>query len=241
MRSGQTRVVLAVLGVLAAAGGLALWLATAPSSGEPARGIAFYRLLGDREALERLLDTLGPWGPLFIVLAEAAQVLLAPVPGQVVGLVSGYAYGFAWGTTLCSIGLAIGTFAAVWLARRLGRPLVERFVSAQWLARIDGYAERRGALALFLIFLLPFLPDDLCCLVAGLTSMRISERVLLALIGRTPGLVISTMMGAQAHHMTWHQLAIIAAAGLGLAIAFARYQTRLEQAMVRLIDRLMGK
>jgi uncharacterized membrane protein YdjX (TVP38/TMEM64 family) len=206
----------------------------------PARLVRMTQVLGDREALERVLDDLGPWGPLYVVLAEATQVLLAPIPGQVVGLVSGYAYGFVWGTLLCTIGLALGTLMAVWLARRLGRPLVERFVSAAWIRRIDSYVERRGALVLFLIFLVPFLPDDLCCLVAGLTSLRITHVVLLAVVGRTPGLVISTLMGAQAHRMTWPQLAIIASVGVALALVYARSQRRLEAAMVRFIERLMG-
>lgn len=222
--------------------GLAAWLVSRSPAGGGYRGLLrWWRLLREQETLEMVLRDLGPWGPLFIVLAEIIQVLLAPLPGQVVGLVSGYLYGFWAGTAFCMIGLAIGTLLTVWVARRLGRPLVERLVSPRILGRIDGYAERRGALALLLIFLLPFLPDDLCCFVAGLTPLRIVEIVILGIIGRAPGLVISTLLGSRAQELTWPQLAAVGIIGLVLAILFGRYQHSLEHKMFRLVDRLVPR
>lgn len=241
-RTGLHRLVLFGLIALILAGvGVAAWLVARYSENGRLFAWRWWRVLEERDTLERALRDLGPWGPAFIVLAEVLQVVFAPVPGQVVGLVAGYLYGFWWGTLYCMIGLALGSLAAVWLARRLGRPLVRRLAGEEVLARIDDYAERRGALALLLIFLLPFLPDDLCCLAAGLTKLSILEVVLLAVVGRLPGLMMSTLLGAQAHRLTWPQVAVIALLGIALAVLFARYQDRLERAMFRLVDRLLGR
>jgi len=217
----QTAVAIAVVGAVLAAGVL-LWRA------------GVWRALRNREALEELL---GPWGPGAIIVGEILQVLLAPIPGQVVGIAAGYLYGAFWGTVLSMLGLTLGTLIAIWLARRLGRPLLERMASQELLDRIDGYVQRRGALAFFLIFLIPFLPDDVCCFVAGLTQLRIGELVLLAIVGRAPGVIVSTLVGARAQDLTWPQLAIIGATGVILALVFARYQRQLEQAMFGLLDR----
>jgi len=195
-------------------------------------------VLTDQETLEQLVRTLGVWGPGGIVLGEILQVLLAPVPGQMVGIAAGYLYGVFWGTLLCMVGLAIGTLTAIWLARRLGRPLLEKYASDKLIRRVDSYVERRGALAFFLIFLLPFLPDDACCFIAGLTRLRIGELVILAIVGRAPGLIVSTLIGAQARKLVWFQATIIGVVGVALAIFFIRYQERLEQAMFGVLDRL---
>ncbi len=198
----------------------------------------FWKILGERESLVQWIRSLGTWGPIVIIIAEVLQVLLAPVPGQIVGLAAGYLYGVLWGTVYCSVGLALGSLLAMWLARQLGRPLVERLAGTELLKRVDGYAQRRGALAFFLIWLLPFLPDDLVCFIAGLTPLRIGELCVLALVGRLPGVVVSTLIGFQAEKLTLLQMGGIAFAGLLLALLFARYQKRLEQFMFRVLDRL---
>lgn len=195
----------------------------------------------DPEALTAWIGRLGVWGPLGIILAEILQVLLAPIPGQVVGLVAGYLYGPWRGALLCLAGLALGTWLAAGLARQLGRPLLERWTRPDLLARLDAYSQRRGALALFLIFLLPFLPDDLCCLLAGLTPLRLGEIVILALIGRAPGVLASTLLGAYARSLAWWQLLILGGISLALALLFWRYQKPLEQRMFRLLDRLLQR
>ncbi len=226
MKSGRAGLILSIMGGIVLLGiVLGAWLG----------GLG--DLLGDRTVIERLVHRLGAWGPVVIVAAEIAQVLAAPVPGQVVGLAAGYLYGPLWGTLLCMVGLGLGTLLAAWLGRRLGRPLVERLAGAELLARVDGYVERRGALALFLIFLLPFLPDDLCCFIAGLTRLRLGEVLLLALVGRAPGVIASTLIGAQAQRLSWFQISIIGAASALLAVIFACYQAPLEEAMFRLLDR----
>ena len=197
-----------------------------------------WHILTDQEALRALVRGLGIWGPGGIILGELMQVLLAPIPGQVVGVVAGYLYGALWGTVLCLVGLAIGTFAAIWLARRLGRPLLEKIASEELVKRVDRHVQRRGALVFFLIFLLPFLPDDVCCFIAGLTALRIGELVILAIVGRAPGVIVSTLIGAGARKLTWPQITVVSVAGVALAILFIRYQDRLERAMFALLDRL---
>ena len=207
------------------AGGVILWQ----------RGL--WGLWLNRASLESLLAELGARGPLLIVLLQVAQTLVAPIPGQMVGLAAGYLYGAWWGTLLCALGSLIGTLLAAWLARTLGRPLVERWLDPKLLARFDGYAQRRGGMALFLIFLLPFLPDDLICLAAGLSTLPLPLVGLLALLGRTPGIAVSAIIGAQSANLTWGQMLIVGGASLAAAVVVARYQRPIEAWMFRWVDR----
>lgn len=198
-------------------------------------------LLSRREELQRLVEGLGPWGPVAIVGFQVLQVLLAPIPGQITSLVAGYLYGVLWGTVLCMVGLVLGTAIAMGLARRYGRPLVERLVPAEALARLDGYLERRGPLAFLLIFLLPFLPDDVTAFAAGLSSLRLSQLLLLATVGRAPGVVVAALLGARAGELGAGEIVALVVATLVLLVVFWRYHAPLEGAMFRLVDRLTGR
>lgn len=194
-----------------------------------------------RERLEAWLAQLGVWAPVGLVAVEVLQVLLAPVPGHVVGLAAGYLYGVWVGTALCMLGLMLGTGLAVWLARRLGRPLVERLVSAASLQRLERFAQRRGARALLVIFLVPFLPDDAACLLAGLTTVPIRQVLVAAFIGRTPGVLASALIGAQAQALSTGQIVALVAGTLGVVVLFWLFQERLERLAYALAERLAGK
>ena len=126
-----------------------------------------YDFLSDREQIRGWIEGFGAWGPVAIVLLEMIQALLAPIPGQAIEAVSGYLYGPWLGTLYPVIGLAIGSFITFSLARRFGRPLAIRLIGKQSMARLDDLVRRGGAPFFFLIWLLPFAPDDLACLAAA--------------------------------------------------------------------------
>jgi uncharacterized membrane protein YdjX (TVP38/TMEM64 family) len=153
-------------------------------------------LFGNPERARELIAQAGPWGPVVFILMQIAQVLVAPVPGQVTGFVGGFLFGPLLGTVYTTIGAAIGFTLIFVLARKLGRPFVEYFVDARVLRKFDYLAESKGALVLFLIFLLPAFPDDVICYIAGLTTIKIRMLVLISLIGRLPGNALLSLTGA---------------------------------------------
>ena len=203
--------------------------------------VGLFALLSRREELQALVASLGAWGPLAIVALEVLQVLLAPLPGQLTSIVAGYLYGVWWGSALCMAGLVLGTALAMALARRYGRPLVERLASREALARIDRAVERRGAAVFLLIFLVPFLPDDVAAFVAGLSSLRLARLLLVATVGRAPGVVFAAFLGARAGELAPLEIALLVLASLVLLALFWRYRAPLERAMFRLVDRLSGR
>ncbi|MBL7059155.1 TVP38/TMEM64 family protein [Candidatus Pacearchaeota archaeon] len=94
------------------------------------------------------------------------------------------------------IGLIIGSFIAFYLARKLGRPFVEKVVNKKTLNKFDKIIKQKGLPVLFLIYLLPSLPDDLICYIAGLTNIKIKNLILVSAIGRLPGFIVLSLVGA---------------------------------------------
>lgn len=186
----------------------------------------------DRAKVEAFVTRFGPWAPLSSILLHAAQVLLAPIPGQVIDAVNGYLFGTVWGTIYSLVGVIAGSGAAMALARRFGRPWIEKLIKREALERLDAYSRQRGALFFFLVFLFPFLPDDAACFLAGLTPLPLAELVILTAIGRLPGIFVANLVGANATSLTRTQGALFVAGLAALALAFWRYQGRVEEAML---------
>lgn len=203
-------------------------------------GPALYRYLSDREAIQSWVASLGPWGPLGSILLNAAQVLLAPIPGQIFGLANGYLYGVARGTLYSWIGVQLGSALAMGLARYLGRPLVARLVGPVRLDRWDHLARERGPAFFLLVFLLPLLPDDLVCFVIGLSPLSIPYMLTLAGLGRLPGLIVASWVGANATRPPAEVWAILVGGGLALAYLYGRCRERVEGWIVNQVKKVRG-
>jgi uncharacterized membrane protein YdjX (TVP38/TMEM64 family) len=198
-----------------------------------------WAFFGDQERIREWVAGFGPWGPLASIALNVAQVLLAPVPGQFVGLVNGYLYGVWLGTLYSMIGLLLGTTLAMGLGRWFGRPLVERLVNPEKLARWDRIADHQGPLFFFLVFLFPLIPDDVACFLIGLSPLSIPGMLLLATPARLPGVFVSCWVGTRATELPWWAWIPLGGGAAGLAWVFWRYQRQLVRLMMRLIQRLV--
>lgn len=193
------------------------------------------------ESLRRALLAYGDLAPLVSVFLSAAQVVVAPIPGQLVGVANGYLYGVSWGLAASMSGLAIGSWVAMLLGRSLGRPLVERLVPARTLARLDAIPPRRAELVFFLIFLLPALPDDVACFAIGLSpALSLPRMLVVTVLGRLPGTLAACFLGAYADELPLAWLIGVVATCAALGLGLVRYGDRIEDAVVgrlRRIDR----
>ncbi len=136
---------------------------------------------------------------------------------------------------LSTAGTGLGTFVALALARMLGRPLAQRFVPAEWLSRLDAGAQKHGLLFFLLIFLLPFLPDDMACFAAGLTPLPVAALLVVAMLGRLPGLWVSCWLGANATGLSPQAWALVVIGSILLALGSVLYGERLQRWAIRLV------
>jgi len=131
------------------------------------------------------------------ILVQAAQVVLAPVPGQVVALAAGYLFGPLAGTLYSVTGVLIGSATAFLLADRYGRPFVEDVLHEAVVARFDGFVDRVGIPGLVVFVVVPGLPDDAVCFLAGLTKWRLRTFMIVIAIGRLPAYVLTVYAGGE--------------------------------------------
>ncbi|MFB6170064.1 MAG: TVP38/TMEM64 family protein [Haloarculaceae archaeon] len=168
--------------------------------------------LADPAWLRTQITAFGPYAPAVFVLVQALQVVVAPVPGQVLAFVGGYLFGVVHGTAYSLLGAAIGSAVAFLLARRFGRPYVERVVTPETLAAFDGVVARDGRFAIFLVFLVPGLPDDAVCFLAGVTRIPVWQLLVISLVGRLPGYLAVSYAGTQLSQANYAATTVVLAA-----------------------------
>lgn len=168
--------------------------------------LAVITTLGLVTALPELTDStwvrgrivaFGPLAPLALIGIQTIQVVVAPIPGQLLGGVGGYVFGFVPGTLYTLTGVLLGSAVVFALTRRFGRPYAERVVDPDALERWDEFVEGTGIYGLFALFLLPMFPDDLLCFVAGFSGLRLRTFLALVLAGRGPAFVVVSYAGTQ--------------------------------------------
>ena len=194
--------------------------------------IDWVEVFSSRESLRAFVSQFDPYGPLVFFLIQTAQVIVAPIPGNVTALAGGALFGFWWGFALSTGGLVLGSTIAFALARFYGRPLVERFVPKRIIDKYIDAAANKHFVALFLMFLLPFFPDDALCFIAALSSLRYRVFLLFVIVARPPGMLVTTLVGSGALAIPWWGWVIIVLASAGLF--FIGYKKR------DALDRLLG-
>jgi uncharacterized membrane protein YdjX (TVP38/TMEM64 family) len=105
------------------------------------------------------------WG----VVAILSIDVLLPVPSSVVSTFAGWQLGVAGGTLASWLGLTAGAVVGFALARAIGRPLAERLVERDDLARLQLLSERYGTKAIVLCRALPVLAEASVLLVGAMS------------------------------------------------------------------------
>lgn len=113
-------------------------------------------------------------GPLIFVLIQIVQVVIPIIPGGIsllggvvfFGPVAGFLYNY--------IGICIGSLINFFLARYYGRAFIFHIVSEKTLAKYMKWTKNQRKFNWFfaLCILAPAAPDDVLCLLAGLTEMK---------------------------------------------------------------------
>lgn len=150
---------------------LAYWVATG----------SYFKPAAEGGMFEIHLRQLGVFGPLIFTLVQIVQVVIPVIPGGIVSLTGQVVFGYLWGFIYNYIGIMIGSIIAFFLARRYGEFFVKCFVSDETYDKYLGWTknENRFAWILGTLFFLPAAPDDILCMIAGLTTLSFKKFIII--------------------------------------------------------------
>lgn len=206
-----------------------------------AAGVAIYRSgvwerFGSVEELREWIAGFGAAAGVVYFVLQLMTVIIAPIPSNVSTAAGALALGFWPGFLLGASAVVVGSLIVFTLAKRLGEPFVRRFVNQKTLQKYMPVIEKKRDAFMFLALLLPFFPDDLLCILAGLSGMGTMRFFVIALVTRPWGLVVASAVGSGAISMPLWGWALIVLGAAALMIFGLKYGDVLEE---RLMHKLM--
>ena len=187
------------------------------------------RLYVDKRFLKHTLREWGVLAPVIFIGLQALQVIIAPIPGDLTGILGGYLFG-EWGGILYStIGLTMGSLTAFAIGRWLGARYVQKLVSPDIWRKMGFIVEAEGTILCFIIFLLPGLPKDVTCYLFGLSPMPFWVFAVVCTLGRFPTTWVLSAQGARTASGDYHDVILLSAIVLAVALPLYYYRNRLVE------------
>jgi uncharacterized membrane protein YdjX (TVP38/TMEM64 family) len=164
----------------------------------------------------------GAFSPLAYFLVVVAQVIFSPIPAGPVTLAGALIFGVWKGLALSMAGSVVGSVIVFAAARRWGIPLVLRLVGKDTFGKYAGRLDDRGWWV-FVILLVPLMPDDAVCALAGLSAVSFRRFVVLMAVGRLPGATLTALLASDAlgrSAVTWIAVGMALVALLTLGFVY---------------------
>jgi uncharacterized membrane protein YdjX (TVP38/TMEM64 family) len=185
------------------------------------------RLYSDKHFLKETLHAWGILAPLIFIVLQALQVIIAPIPGDITGLLGGFLFGEWLGLFYSTIGLTLGSVAAFGVGRWLGAHYVRTLVSQQTWDKMGFIVEAEGTILCFIIYLIPGLPKDMICYLFGMSPMPFWVFTLVSTLGRFPGTWVLSAQGAHTASGDYLEVILLTAGVFAVALPLYYYRDRI--------------
>ena len=137
-----------------------IWLIFAPSE-----------KFNDMERIRQLILQSGGFGILLCFVLLIVNVVILPAPAIVFYLAITAVYGSWLGFLISYIGVMVGSLISFTIGRKLGKRAVTWIVGEEKTEKYSKILNKKGKVPFLIMQLLPFFPDDILCMVAGLSTM----------------------------------------------------------------------
>lgn len=156
----------------------------------------------DANVIAERVRAAGYVGPVALFAMLVLQCVISPLPSEPLMMAAGFLYGPWAGFVLAWAAVVLGATACFLIARKLGRPVAERFASRDKLAAFDDTFARRGVAATFLAVLgirvFAHGSFDVVSYACGLIPFSLPLFLVASGVGVVPKVFAFTYLGASA-------------------------------------------
>ena len=188
--------------------------------------------MNSREEIRAMIEAAGPFAGAVYFFIQLLTVVIAPIPSNISMMAGALAMGFWPALLLGFAAIWLGSMGVFLLARRLGQRRVQALVDRGVMEKYLPVIREKQEVFLFLALLFPFFPDDMLCILAGLTSMPTGRFALLVLLARPWGLVFAALLGSGAFSLPLWGWAFWIAALIALFVLAVKYSGRIEDRLL---------
>lgn len=148
------------------------------------------RLFTNPELLQLYLKRLGWTAPLGFILIQIIQVVIPVIPGGISSAIGIIFFGPMLGFVYNYVGLLIGSYIVFKLVKLYGKSFILKVTDEKTYDKYIGWLDQGRKFEIFfsIAILLPGFPDDLLCMIAGLTNMSMKKYMLINILCKPVGL-----------------------------------------------------
>ena len=154
-----------------------------------------WQTINSIDKLRNFILSLGFWGKFAYVFLQFLQVTFLPIPSAISTLAGVLIYGPLQASLLSLSGILFGSIVAFWLGRTFGKKLIIFMVGEDICKKWTNFLTD-AKYAFFVMMILPIFPDDILCLVAGVTDMSWTFFAVTNLIARPLGIFLTCYIGS---------------------------------------------
>lgn len=188
--SRRGRIVLAVIALIL----IAAYFAIPPVHEWVNSVIEMFRT-GNFDDMRAFIAEYGKWAMAISALLMIFQSIAAPLPAFFITLTNANLFGWWQGCILSWASSMAGAALCFWIARILGRDVVERICTKGALLSIEEFFAKYGKRCILVARLLPFISFDIVSYAAGLTAMDFGGFFLATGLGQLPACVVYSYVG----------------------------------------------
>lgn len=147
------------------------------------------------ESVIELIRGYGAYAAVVSFFLMILQSILSPIPALLITLSNAAVFGWWKGALLSFWSSMVGAALCFYIARILGRDVVEKITTKTGLAKVDEFFERYGKNSILICRLLPFVSFDIVSYAAGLTPIKFWDFFIATGLGQLPATVVYSYLG----------------------------------------------
>lgn len=155
----------------------------------------FYLSSLDIDSLKQYILSYGALAPIISFILMIVQSVAAPLPAFLITFANAALFGWKWGAFLSWSSAMAGAALCFFIAKFLGRDVVEKLTSKYAIDSIDDFFDKYGKYTILVCRLLPFISFDIVSYAAGLTSMEFLPFFIATGIGQLPATIVYSYVG----------------------------------------------
>src|SRR5262249_25760789 len=144
----------------------------------------------------------GRWAVGISIALMVAQAVLAPLPMNAVTITNALVFGPFWGGVLSWSSTLLGASLCFLLSKTFGKPFARRIVGSS-IEKAEGFFQKYGLHAMFLVRIMPFVPFDAVSYGAPLVGVPFSRFLFATAVGIVPSILVYSYLGTLLAGIYW--------------------------------------
>lgn len=177
------------------------------------------------DRLQQIILESGPIAPLIYIGVRILTIIAAPLTSGPIQMFAGVVFGFVPGVIYSLIGETIGGSINFWIARKLGRPVVERIVGTDGMEKVEKFYQQNTSIWT-LIYARVFLFSiyDFISYAVGLTPVRYRQYLLVSAVFGAIPISVGVLVGTKLTELGSGMMFLFAGLGLICLIPLLLYR-----------------